>query len=100
MVVAPMAVAEGDMAAAAAVGVMVMDMAEAEVQVASIILHHMPADTVLATAMMEAIVLGVVDRREAVAVVEVSEALASGLDVWSPAFLLLFLHILLVLCFV
>jgi hypothetical protein len=82
MVVAAMAVAEGDMAAAAvAVGVMDMDMAEAEAEVASIILHHMRADTVLAAAMMEAIVLGVVDRREAVAAAEVSEALASDLDV-------------------
>jgi len=91
-----MAVAEGDMAAAA-VGVMVVMEAEA----ASTILHHIRADTILlAAAMMVAIVLGVVDRREAVAEAEVSEALASDLDVYSPAFFYPFLHILLVLCFV
>lgn len=73
MVVAAMA--EGDMAAAAAMAVMVMvDMAEAEVEATSIILHHIRADTVLAAAMMAAMVLDVVDRREAVAEAEVSEA--------------------------
>jgi len=95
MVVAAMAVAEEGMAAAAGV----MDMAEAEA--ASIILHHIRADTVLAVAMMVAIVLGVVDRREAVAEAEVSEALVSNLDVYTLHFFNPFLHIcLLVLCFV
>jgi len=95
MVVAAMAVAEEGMAAAAGV----MDMAEAEA--ASIILHHIRADTVLVVAMMVAIVLGVVDRREAVAEAEVSEALVSNLDVYTLHFFNPFLHIcLLVLCFV
>ncbi len=80
MVVAAMAVGEGDMAAVVAAGVMAMDMAEET----SIILHHIrvevEVDTVL-VAMMVAIVLGVAERREAVAVAEVSEALASDFDV-------------------
>jgi len=98
VVVVEMAVPEGVMAAAA-VGVMDMDMAEEE---ASIILHRIRADIVLA-AMMVATVLAVADRREVVAEAEVSDAL--WLATWtyslSTFFLYLFSHIrLLVLCFV
>jgi len=95
MVAAVMAAAEGDMAAAAA-GTMDMDMAEE----ASIILHHIRADIVLA-AMMVAIVLGVEDHREAVAEAEGSDTLGSDFDVSLSTSFYLFLHIrLLVLCFV
>jgi len=73
-----------------------MDMAEE----ASIILHHIRADIVLA-AMMVAIVLGVEDHREAVAEAEGSDTLGSDFDVSLSTSFYLFLHIrLLVLCFV
>ena len=76
MVAAAMVVLEADMEAAA-VGVMDMDMAEA----ASIILHRIRADIVLA-AMMVAIVLGVAEvRHEDVAEAEVSDTLASDFNV-------------------
>ena len=75
MAAAAMVVLEADMEAAA-VGVMDMDMAEA-----SIILHRIRADIVLA-AMMVAIVLGVADlRHEDVGEAEVSDTLASDFNV-------------------
>jgi len=84
MVAAAMVVPEADMEAAeaAAVGVMGdMDMAEE----ASITLHRIRADIVLA-AMMVAIVLGVADLHEDVAEAEVSDDLASDFDVDSQHF--------------
>ena len=76
MAAAAMVVLEADMEAAA-VGVMDMDMAEE----ASIILHRIRADIVLA-AMMVAIVLGVADlRHEDVGEAEVSDTLASDFNV-------------------
>ena len=76
MVAAAMVVLEADMEAAA-VGIMDMDMAEE----ASIILHRIRADIVLA-AMMVAIVLDVADlRHEDVAEAEASDALASDFNV-------------------